>query len=1593
MANDLNLKLTLSADGKQLSGSLKAAQGEVNNFAIKADHAGTKAAGSFGKARQGVESISKQLEVAQNRLVQFAMAGGVLSTLHSVIKVADDYGEMAERIRMATTSATDYEQVQKRLQETAGGTYRALSEAQELYIQTADALRSLGYNTEQQLDITDSLSYSFVTNATSAEKASGAINAFSRSIQTGKVSALDWQSLLMATPTLVNDIASATGKTTSEIRSLGIQGKLGLGELTEGLRLARDENQALADDMNTTVSDAITRLRGNFSVYLGELNQTHNATYGLADGIATLAENIDGVMTVVLVAGATAAARYTLSIVASTVASVQNTIAQRAAAAQELQLAQAHAASTKLALAHAAANRGLMGSHAAAAQAATAHEAAVKRLAVAQNTTAAGGRALLGVLGGPVGLAVTAAAVAVSFIDWGKSARDAAAGSDLLKQSVDGLTAAQARQRLQQMEGGFKQAQADVVQLTSKVKAYKVMLETVNDQKSKNLWSEQLIEAAGNLDTAKQKLEEYSQIQQRLNDIMSERVEIDTPSFADPEAEKAIAGIFDGLQQQYLQLSLNEEQYLRYKMAVAGASLEEINSATALHQTTAALKEQQKAQEAAAAATKAATKEQEDWIKQAVGAIDPARELDAEIEKLQTAMSEGLFGDLSADKFNKYIDDLKKKLSELNSVKIEDPAARLGGAMQTAAGGLRDVAGAMQGMHEQGTRGYQEMAVAMQAINVLSAVGAVLEQGKGDPYTAFARMAAMAAAVAGLGVQVSMMGGGWSDDAAIQQAAQGTGTVLGDSAAKSESIAHAVDITAAATSQLVGINRDMLRALQAMQAGITGATVRIAQGAKNVDFGTTYKPSNAFDLTSNLGQDVYSVPGLKQFDQISLGVMSGAFKAVGKMLGGSSKVTDQGIQIIGGSLGELMEDVVVNSYQVTKSKKYKWSSSKTRTDYQGLGNDVSDQFSLVFESLADSVYAGAVALGLSGAEVERQINEYTIATQKISTKGLSAEEQQKEIEAVFSSIFDGLAGSVVTFLPEFQQAGEGLGETLARVATNVQVTEEAVARLGFQAERLGAEQFAELSILLVEAAGGLEQFISGMSSFIDKFASDEHKFKLAASDMQRALAQVGLAVPDTREGMWNLMQSLDASTESGRSQIAALLNLTDVSDAYYKALEKQAETEAKLTAQRLAFSNNLERELNRLDMSGLERSLDDLNKWYTEQIKAAEELGAETVFLERLYARKRADAIEAELEAINQNTDSQLEQLKAEHARAVDAMVAEYQRLVESIHAASASVADAILNIQRQGAGWNEVGYQSGVITDLRGQLGQGSIDDQVGIINQLQGAISARYQAEIQASQAAAQAAQQQHQAAQQAAQQRYQAELQAVKAMQQAVQKLHDAADALLLSAASPELLGTQLTEAQRQFSSLSSAAQRGDVEAAGKLQSVGSSYLNIAKDYYAQGSDEYAAIFREIESAYRSVAAPAEPVAPPVAPEVLYYQEQDAALQQKAIAELTELQSLLADLEEQAAAEHAAQLAKAEAEQARQHAELLERHREQVNAVNESANRIVAAINAQTAAVDRQSQESERQNNELKKELARMRSELARTQEMANAAKRAV
>lgn len=212
-----------------------------------------------------------------------------LKALQNAIDLADQYTDMASRIRNATSSTEEYEAVQARLLKTANGTYRSLAEAQEVYLSTADTLRDLGYQTKEVLDITDSMSYAFVRDAARKDQATSAMDAYSKALMKGKIDADAWASILAATPSIVNGIAEATNESTMTIKRLGAQGKLSTEALNEGFRRSLDVNKQYADQMDTTARDSFVQLQNSLQVFIGKVNESSGATGHLASAVGEVA--------------------------------------------------------------------------------------------------------------------------------------------------------------------------------------------------------------------------------------------------------------------------------------------------------------------------------------------------------------------------------------------------------------------------------------------------------------------------------------------------------------------------------------------------------------------------------------------------------------------------------------------------------------------------------------------------------------------------------------------------------------------------------------------------------------------------------------------------------------------------------------------------------------------------------------------------------------------------------------------------------------------------------------------------------------------------------------------------------------------------------------------------------------------------------------------------------------------------------------------------------------------------------------------------------------------------------------------------------
>lgn len=419
--------IRIEATTAQLRQEIARGESAVAQSTGKMDASLRRVDSAFDRAGSSAQSASGAIKGA------LAAAVGAASVA-TIIKTADSYSQMSDRIGMATKSFGEYNTVQERLLATANRTYRPLEEAQELYIRTSDSLRSMGLSAAQSMDVMDSFSYLLVTNSASADKAKSAIDAYSKSLQTGKVEADSWQAILAAMPTIVDTLSKSTSKSAEEIRSLGAQGKLSLDTLTQGLRKSAEANGLLADGMGVAVRDALVALNNAFSVYVGQLNESTDGTGILASGISVLAENFGTVAEVAGVAAAGALALYARGLVASSAgsvlaikASIEDALARRSQAAAVLLAAQAEQqkAQTTVFLAEkelAASKTRISGM---AVEKQMSLQLAEARMVEARATAAVGAaqaaivgpaRTLLGLLGGPIGITLLAIGAATAFL-------------------------------------------------------------------------------------------------------------------------------------------------------------------------------------------------------------------------------------------------------------------------------------------------------------------------------------------------------------------------------------------------------------------------------------------------------------------------------------------------------------------------------------------------------------------------------------------------------------------------------------------------------------------------------------------------------------------------------------------------------------------------------------------------------------------------------------------------------------------------------------------------------------------------------------------------------------------------------------------------------------------------------------------------------------------------------------------------------------------------------------------------------------------------------------------------------------------------
>ncbi|NML61838.1 hypothetical protein HHL21_12280 [Massilia sp. RP-1-19] len=465
--------------------------------------------------------------------------------------------------------------------------------------------------------------------------------------------------------------------------------------------------------------------------------------------------------------------------------------------------------------------------------------------------------------------------------------------------------------------------------------------------------------------------------------------------------------------------------------------------------------------------------------------------------------------------------------------------------------------------------------------------------------------AATLAAVVAIGAKLiggiggSGSGGGMS--AADAQKKQGTGGVFGDKDAKTDSIMKSLEMLESHSDDLLPINRGMLSALRNIEASMKGLTNLLIRTPGVVD-GTNM--GIAEGSTAN--------PGIRGF----LGKLND-IEPISRFLNnlwGKTKtsIIDSGVQY-GGNIRDLQKGDGYSQYASVDTTKSSWFGLSKKTsnsvETQGLSDELSAQFGLIFTNLEGALTSAAVGMGMGAAQVASVLDKLVIDTTRISLKGLTGQDLTDALNGVISKTMDDMAAAVFPEMDKFRQVGEGYAETVIRIASNYATLDAALNSIGMTFGQVGVGSLAAREHLIM-LSGGIDKLAEQTSSFAENFLTEAERLAPVQKHVTEQLAAMGLANIKTRDdfkaAVLGLQEGGMLATKAGAETFAGLMALESAFAAVTTAIEDASKSIANIASER----KSLQEEYDSLTMTSTQLlikqrdALDQSNRALFDEIQA-----------------------------------------------------------------------------------------------------------------------------------------------------------------------------------------------------------------------------------------------------------------------------------------------------------------------------------------------------------------------------------------------------
>jgi tape measure domain-containing protein len=277
--------------------------------------------GSFETDTKRAESSLRRLQKTSTDVTSslrgLAASFGVGFSIVGLVNLTDQYTKLTAQLKLSTSTLKEFNDAYSSVQRIATTSQTDINAVATLYARLGQTFKGTGVSQKEIADISETVALALKVSGSSAQEASSAMLQLSQAFGSGVLRGEEFNAIAEAAPPLLRQVANYLGVTYGELRQLAKDGKITADVLRGAFsdKAYIDSLRASAKEVET-VSGAITVLKNNLEVLVGEYNSASGATNALTKIILTLANNLNIVAGAALAVTAAIATMYSTRVLA-----------------------------------------------------------------------------------------------------------------------------------------------------------------------------------------------------------------------------------------------------------------------------------------------------------------------------------------------------------------------------------------------------------------------------------------------------------------------------------------------------------------------------------------------------------------------------------------------------------------------------------------------------------------------------------------------------------------------------------------------------------------------------------------------------------------------------------------------------------------------------------------------------------------------------------------------------------------------------------------------------------------------------------------------------------------------------------------------------------------------------------------------------------------------------------------------------------------------------------------------------------------------------------------------------------------------------